>query len=358
METQQQDFNQVKQESIPYNAVQDAPSDERLSAFELGQLWEGYMADSLAKCLLQYFVAKAQDPEIRSVLEYALQLSTNHLKTMTQIFNSVGFPIPHGFTDEDVEPNAKRLFSDGFMLIYIRYLTRYGLIKYFTSLTTSVRPDVREFSNRCIDQTQDLHTKADEILIKKGFFSEEAYIPVPDRLQYVYEESSMFKGILGDKRPINALEIAQVFGRLESKLLERPIVLGFSQVVQSQKIQDLFSKAKQVLDKNVQRWSKILRDEYLPLPVSVADEITDSSESPFSDKLMLFHVLTIFGYGLTGYGIAIASCTRADIVTAMNLSIAETMTWAKDAMDLMIQSGWLEKIPQAANRQQIIQLQQ
>jgi len=276
---------------------------------------------------------------------------------MTQMFNSVGFPIPHGFTEEDVEPNAKRLFSDSFMLTYIRYLARYGAIKYFTALTMSIRPDVREFYNLCVDEIQDLHKKADEILIKKGFFSAEAYIPVPERIQYVYEERSMYKGIFGDKRPINALEIAEVFGRLESRFLERPIVLGFNQVIQSQKIKKLFSKAEQVLDNNTHRWGKMLRDEDLPLPASVAHEITDSSESPFSDKLMVFHVLAVFGYGLTAHGIAIASCTRSDIVTAMNASIAETMAWAKDALDLMMQSGWMEKIPQATDRKQIIGLQ-
>jgi spore coat protein CotF len=358
METQQQDFNQVKQQSIPYNAVQDAPSDERLSAFEIGQLWEGYIADSNAKCILQYFVAKAQDPEIRSVLEYALQLTINHQNVRTQIFNSVGFPIPHGFTDEDVEPNAKRLFSDGLMLTYVRYMTRYGAIKYFTALTISTRPDLREFHNQCIDEIQTLHNKADEILIKKGFFSVEAYIPVPDRIQYVYQDRSLFKGIFGDKRQINALEISQVFGRLESKLLERCIVLGFSQVVKSQEIQKIFSKVKQELDKTVQRWSKILRDEDLPLPVSMEDQVTDSSESPFSDMFMLYHVLNIFTYGLTAFGIAIASCTRSDIIADMNVSIVDSQALGKDILDLMIQSGWLEKVPQATDRKQIIQLQQ
>ncbi|MGI6120523.1 MAG: DUF3231 family protein [Desulfosporosinus sp.] len=97
METQQQDFNPGKQQSISYSAAQ-ALSDERLSAFEQGQLWEGYMADSSAICLLQYFVASTQDPQIRSILEYALQLSLNHLNAYTQMLNSVGFPIPHGFT--------------------------------------------------------------------------------------------------------------------------------------------------------------------------------------------------------------------------------------------------------------------
>ena len=107
------------------------------------------------------------------------------------------------------------------------------------------------------------------------------------------------------------------------------------------------------MDKQVRRWTQILRDEDLPLPMSLAHELTDSSESPFSDKLITFHVLTIIGYTLTGYGIAIASCTRADIVTAMHKSLTENAAWAKDAMELMMHNGWMEKIPHAADRKEI-----
>jgi spore coat protein CotF len=357
METQQQDFNQVKQ-SIPYNAVQDAPNDERLSAFELGQLWEGYMADSSAGCLLQYFVASAQDPEIRSVLEYALQLTTYHMNAYAQMFNSVGFPIPIGFTSEDVKPQVKRLFSDGYMLAYLRYINRYGAIKYFNTLIGSSRQDVRQFANQCIDEVQNLHKKADEILIKKGFFSEEAHMPVPDRVEYVYDGQSFYKGLFGNKRPINCLEIAQVFSCLEAKLHEKPIITGFMQVTQSQKVKDLFNQCKDVIGKQVNRWTQLLRDEDLPLPMSLVHELTDSSESPFSDKLMMFHVLTVIGYSLTGYGVAIASCTRADIVAAMHKSLTENAAWAKKAMELMMQSGWMEKVPHAADRKEIIGFKQ
>jgi Protein of unknown function (DUF3231). len=352
METQQQDFNQIKQQPIPYSPAQ-APSDERLSAFEQGQLWEGYMADSSAKCLLQYFVSSAQDPEIRAVLEYALSLSLNHLNAYTQMFNSVGFPIPHGFTDADVEPNAKRLFSDQFMLAYLRYINRYGAIKYFNTFVGSTRPDVRQFATQCIDEVQDLHKKTDEILLKKGFFSEEAHIPIPDRIDYIHSDRSLYKGLFGDKRAINGLEIAQVFNSLEAKLLERPIVIGFMQAVQSQKVKDLLNQCKKTMDKQIHRWTQILRDEDLPLPLSLIHELTDSSESPFSDKLMTFHVLTVIGYTLTDYGIAIASCTRADIVTAMHKSLAENAAWAKDVMELMMHNGWMEKIPHAADRKEI-----
>ena len=173
METQQQDINRLTQPQ-PYNAANDTPSDERLSAFEFGELWEGYMADSSAKCLLQYFVAKAQDPEIRSVLEYALQLSTDHLNTMTQIFNSVNFPIPHGFTDEDVEPNAKRLFSDGYMLTYIRYVARYGAIKYSTGLTTSTRPDVMNSIIAVLMKFRICRRKLTKCCLRKAFSQRES----------------------------------------------------------------------------------------------------------------------------------------------------------------------------------------
>ena len=243
METQQQDLNPVKQQPIPYSPAQ-APSDERLSAFGQGQLWEGYMADSSAKCMLKYFVASAQDPEIRSVSEYALQLSLNHLNAYTQMLNSAGFPIPHGFTDADVEPNAKKLFSDQFMLAYLRYINRYGAIKYFNMLIGSNRPDVQQFANQCIDEVQDLQKKTDEVLIKKGFFTEEAYIPIPDRVDFVHKDRSLYKSLFGDKQSINGLEIAQVFTVLEAQLHKMPMVIGFMQVAQSQKIKDLLNQCK------------------------------------------------------------------------------------------------------------------
>jgi len=45
---------------------------------------------------------------------------------MTNLFNSVGFPIPNGFGDKDVLPNAKRLYSDSLMLVYLRTLNKFG----------------------------------------------------------------------------------------------------------------------------------------------------------------------------------------------------------------------------------------
>ncbi|MGI6120524.1 MAG: DUF3231 family protein [Desulfosporosinus sp.] len=255
--------------------------------------------------------------------------------------------------DADVEPNAKKLFSDQFMLAYLRYINKYGAIKYFNTLIGSNRPDVRQFAHQCIDEIQDLHKKADEILIKKGFFSKEAYIPIPDRIDFIHSDRSLFKSLFGDKQPINGLEIAQVFAGLEVKMLQKPIVIGFMQVVQSRKVQDFLVRCKKIMDEQIRRSTQILRDEDLPLPMSLVHELTDSTESPFSDKLITFHILGIIKYSLTGYGIAMASCTRADILTALHKSLNENTSLAKDAMALLMHNGWMEKIPQAANRKKL-----
>ena len=353
MEYVQPGNGNVEGQPVPYNLIKDGPNDERLSAAEMGHLWEMYLYNGAAKCRLQYFVAKAQDPEIRGVLEYALQTATTHLNKITQMFNTVGFPVPHGFTDEDVEPNAKRLFSDTLMLVYIRSFTNFELVESIVGLIRGIRTDVKEYYNACIDESQELLKRADEVSLRKGVFVKPPYIPVPDRVEYIFQDT-FFGGLIGDKRPINALELTHVYTRLQTKMLKRTMVLGFSQVVQSQKVQKILSKGKQMIDKQIDGWTKLLQDEDLPLPMTWEHEITDSSESPFSDKLIMFNMLTMMRNSVTLEGISLPNCVRADIVTAFAGSIVKLQGYSKDILDLMVNSGWLEKIPQTTDRKEII----
>jgi hypothetical protein len=353
MEYVQHGTENTTEQPLPCNAIKDGPHDERLSADEMGHLWEMYLYNARSKCQLQYLVAKARDSEIRAVLQYALEIATSRMNKLTQIFNTVGFPIPHAFNDEDVEPNAKRLFSDGLMLVYVNGLVNFELVESFMGLTRGLRVDVKEYYNACIDETQDLHKRADEVILRKGLSLKPPHFPVPDRVGYVHQDT-FFGGLLGDKRPINALEVCHVYTRLQTKMLERALILGYSQVAQSKKVKALLSKGKQLIDKQIEGWSKILLDEDLPIPVTWEHEVTDSTESPFSDKLIMFSILTMMRNSATLLGISFANCVRIDIVTAFGGTLGALQAYSKAILDLMINSGWLEKIPQAANREEII----
>ena len=68
----------------------------------------------------------------------------------------------------------------------------------------------------------------------------------------------------------------------------------------------------------------------------------------------MFTMLTMLRNRITQNGISLANCVRRDIVTAFGGAIVALQAYSKDALDLMINSGWLEKIPQVADRQEII----
>ena len=120
----------------------------------------------------------------------------------------------------------------------------------------------------------------------------------------------------------------------------------------------MLSKGKQMIDKEIDGWSKILQDKDLPLLITWEHEVTDSSVSPFSDKLIMFNILTMMRNSVTLQGISFANCIRVNIVSAFAGSLLNLQAYAKDILDLMIKSGWQEKIPEAADGQSIIDLNQ
>ncbi|KGP75069.1 hypothetical protein JT05_12520 [Desulfosporosinus sp. Tol-M] len=301
------------------------------------------------KCILQYFVAKAQDPEIKAMMNDALNIILPQQSTITTLFNSVGFPVPHGFTDEDVKINAKRLYSDSLMLSFHRAIIRFRLVQLAHALPLATRPDVRDFFNDALVQEQNLLNKAEDLLTKKGINVRPPYTPVPDRVKYI-ADNSWYGNLFGSERPINILELTQVFKRLENKLVENAIQLGFTQVVKDPKIKAYFSRGLNIFDKEIEKWSKVLNKEDMILPMSWKSEVTDSSESPFSDKLMLFRTVLNIAYSVYANGFALANCNRTDLVTAFAKVELNLSSYGKDGLDLMIANGWMEEIPLAVDR--------
>ncbi|MGO4272076.1 DUF3231 family protein, partial [Paenibacillus sp. TAF58] len=67
---------------------------------EIANIWSGYINDSIANCTIGQFLSHVEDAEIRSILEFALQLSQAHLQKSKLFFNEEQHPIPDGFSDE------------------------------------------------------------------------------------------------------------------------------------------------------------------------------------------------------------------------------------------------------------------
>lgn len=193
----------------------------RLTSAEMAGLWTTYMNDSKqAVCELPYFLQHVEDDEIRTALEYALQLSRQHIQIITVICNEERFPIPHGFIDSDVNLSAPRLFSDVFYLTYLNGMTEIALTTYSGAFTCSSRLDVRDFFHEWIRTTTELNNRVTWCMLKKGVHILPPFISTPDKVDFV-RQKHFLAGFLGKRRTLTAIAITNIFMNLRRNVLQR-----------------------------------------------------------------------------------------------------------------------------------------
>lgn len=345
---------QVNPSQVPIDAVQHNLSNIMPTAPEIGYLWSSYLAESMAVCMLKYFNAKSKDPDYKPIFQQALEVSSNRLTSMENIFNTLSHPIPEAFGEKDVDINARQLYSESFQLVYTKLQTRYVLQNYTQAYTLATRTDIRDFFSECISTARDIHQKATDIMLAKGVFVKPPFISTPDRNNYVHDKS-FYGSIWGHKRPLNALEVSYIFDDIYSKLTLETLNLGFRQVVKDEKIKNYLIRGNKITDKQAEVLGDILENEDLPIPKTFDYEVTTSKESPFSDRLILFHYTVVLAYTILGYGYALTNSVRKDVSTTFIRLISELLEFAKDGTDLMIEHNWLERPPEATDRSELIQ---
>jgi len=177
----------------------------RLTSAEIANLWTNYMHDSLSSCVLSFFLEKTEDIEIKSVLDYALSLSKKHIQTITDLLNHENYPIPVGFSTEDVDLTAPRLFSDTFHLNYVYHMTKMGLTSDTLALSLAARSDIRDYYSECIASSIELQHRAVELLLRKGIYIRPPYITTPKSVDFV-QHQNFLTGWFGERKPFLALE--------------------------------------------------------------------------------------------------------------------------------------------------------
>ena len=352
---QQQQYNQGNTEQVPFGAVQHNLADILPSASEVGNLWTSYMAESMSVCFLKYYVAKSKDPDIHAVLQRSLDVSSQRINTMEGIFNSIHHPIPEAYGEKDVDINAKQLFSEPFTLKYARLMHKFILINYSKSLAASSRSDFRSYYSGALVTSQEVHQKATEVLLAKGLLVKAPSIATPDKVDFVHSTDYLGNILgLGNQRPLNAMEIGNITTVMETKQLLKTLNLGYAQVVKSEKVKRFISQAKQTADKQLKKLGSYLEDEDLPEPIISSNLVTDSTESPHSDKLIVSHITAAIATIVAEYGLSAPYTARKDLAATFAKSSAEVLALAKAGAELMIESGWLEKIPETANRKELM----
>ena len=336
-------------EQVPFGIIQHNLVNIPPTVAEINHLWSTYMAESMACCFQKHIIAKTKDPDYYNVMQSALELSSKNITLIENMFNSIQHPIPEAFGEKDVDSTAPRLFDETYSVMYTRIMTKYILQNHALAFSECTRSDIRQLFYEFIDGSRDIIRRADDVLLAKGSFPKTPYIVIPDRVEFVHDKD-YYGSFLGNGRSLNALEISSILAVMDFKVVIRALKLGFAQVVKSDEIRKYFNHGAKLAEKHFNILSSFLEKEGLPSPEIVDYRITDSKASPFSDRLMLFHTTTVIAYILTAYGTGLSRILRKDIVTTYTRLIADILTIAKDGADLLIENGWLEKIPETVNR--------
>jgi hypothetical protein len=325
----------------------------QLTAAEMSSLWSQYINDSLSVCVNTYFLEKVEDEEVRPIIEFTLHTAKENISIMEDIFNKEKFPIPFGFTDKDVNPKASKLFSDSFMLMYLRHMSILAMAASSGALSVATRQDVVSFHKRVLKVGVQLQDLTRDLMLDQGLYVKPPYISIPDEVDFV-KKQHFLSGFLGHKRALTGIEITHLFLNIQANFVGKALTTAFAQTVQTKEIKKYLLRGKQIAEKHVDIFSEFLKKEDLPAPMSWDAQITDTTDTVFSDKLIMFHISAMVAVGIGNYGLAMAASPRRDLAVQYAALIPEISLYAEDGANIMIKHGWLEEPPQADDRDKLI----
>lgn len=323
----------------------------KLTSVEIGALWSTYIASSLSRRVLGYFVEKMVDEEMKEVVSYSLELSVQYLQSIEEIFKNEGYPVPQGFTEDDVNQDAPRLFSDTYCLVYVKHMANFGLRIYGTYYSFSSDKRTLNFFHEALMKTTKLQDQATRVMLDKAVYSHAPYLSYPEHPNFIQDQKYFMNiGLFTDDRPLNAVEIRELYANTITNTVGGYLLLGFSQVADSQEVKDYMIKGKGITNNHRKALNKKFENEHLDHPSFPEFEVTDSTIPPFSDKLMMGHITFLAGLGISSYGMAIGQCQRSDLTVLFSKLMIEAGGYAKDGANLAIKNRWLEQPPLFANR--------
>ncbi|WP_096199913.1 DUF3231 family protein [Bacillus sp. FJAT-45350] len=319
----------------------------KITSSEMASLWNAYINHTHSICILEYFIAKAEDSDILNTLKNTYQKINNSKESCQQLLQSEQVPIPTAFSTHDVDVNAPRLFSDSFSLMFIKNLSRAMVASCGLMFTMSTRKDVREHFEDCLSKGTTIFNEVSDLLLEKGLYTRPPFIDPPKKSDFI-EDNDYLNGIdlFSDQRYLNSIEISHVFANIEANVIASALTKGFAQTADIKEVREFMENAGQLSEGIVNSLTQFLTGSQLSAPMPSETQVFSSSHPPFSDRLMMYEITVLSAAGLTDYATSMATSMRNDLKRHYMDLINDTSKISKKAEKLMIENHWLEQPPQ------------
>lgn len=322
---------------------------------ELGTLWLTYQEKTLILRVLEYFMEKADNQQAKNIMGGLWQELNHYVIQIEAIFENEGVAIPNGFTKEDVNLEAPKLYDNGFDIMFLRILKEVSMGMYTLNMNMAYREDVMSIYEGLSTITKKVYKLSTHYLLKNGILTLPPKVTMPKTTEFINSKRYLNGfNLLSDNRPLNAIELGNLHHGIETNNIGMQLITGFAQCAENKDVKQYFVKGKELAKKQIKIYEEILLDSNVQFSATSGSTVTTSTIAPFSQKLMMFCIYLLNGFGLVGNSFGAIFSLRNDIAMKNALIAKDIYFYANEGIKIMIKSGWMEEPPQMEDRVKII----
>jgi Protein of unknown function (DUF3231). len=342
-------YDPAKMELTAMNSVNKVP----LNATEIAALWNTYMQYTMFICVFKCFALSAEDNDNRMIMEDAVHICHKRVEKVKELLNNEKIPIPIGFSENDMNIEAPRLFSDPYYLYYMINANKIAVGINGLSFVTSGRADVREFYDHCVNSSIHLYNNTINVLLSKGLYIRPPLVTTLKNADFVKNQDFM-GGYMGERRSLLAQEISALFYGIITNNIGKRLLIGFRQTTRSAQLRKYMDRGVGMANNFLDTFSFSLVQEDVPDSLPWDFMVTDSTTPIFSDKLMAFHTVMITSAGILNYAASMSTSLRHDLMAHYAKALMEVANYLEDGINIMIDNGWYEEPPKTVDRRELI----
>jgi hypothetical protein len=113
-------------------------------------------------------------------------------------------------------------------------------------------------------------------------------------------------------------------------------------VTKDKEIKKFLLDGKDLAQKQIDIFNKVLKEEEHLGNIPVSIEVTDSTISPFSDRLIMFLIATTVTTGIYLASYALSVSMRKDLAAHYTSIIVDILKYGGDGLKIMVNRGWME----------------
>ncbi|TFB14632.1 DUF3231 family protein [Filobacillus milosensis] len=328
------------------------PESPSITSSEIGVLWMTYQQKTLLLRTLEYFIEHADDEEAKQILVSLYEDTRPYVLKIEDIFKTEGAAVPFGFTEEDVNKGAPKLFENGFDILFIRLMNEIGMGMQALNITMVYRQDIVVMFRELTSMTQKYFDKCTQYLLDKGLLTRAPYCAMPKKVEFV-QETNYLSGFnpFKEKRPLTTVEVAHLYHTVEANNVGMQMIIGFAQCANLKDVKQYFHEGQGISKDIIKTVSEVLLDNDIHVPATPGGNVTNSTAAPFSDKLMLYSVSLFCSFAIGGSSVGTAFSLRNDLVGKMTKIMQDIFAYAHKGAKLMINNGYMEEPPQTKKKE-------